>query len=619
MADLVLIEKTDLTSVADKIREKVGSSDEIRFPYGFAEELNKIMSCQPIIDRSVKSIINENIQQIKSGAFKDCTQLTYINLPSVTKLYSGCFDNTGIKEANFPLVTTGIVDTVNQTSIFSNCAKLETINFPSLISSSSNMFEYCQNLKNVNLPVLKTLKGGEFLQCTSLETISLPMLESAETGNFEYCSALKTISMPNLTKMGNNMFRYCTSLQSIITDMFPKVTTISDNCFEYCSGLKTIDLPNVTTLGIDCFYGCTALTSVNLPNVVSGSGYRWFGHCTSLETINLPMLTTTSSVETFTGCTSLHTVDFASVQTINTTTFYNCSSLQNVILRSNTLCTLSDKNAFYGTPFYTGGTGGIVYVPAALVESYQTATNWSSLTCKFIPIEGELQAFKGETMLRNNEYQANVTYYCPMDNKSEPTVTVLSNNTDIVSVSDIVISDKNIAFNVNSHNIDGEATITVTVVFDDRVFTQSSSFRVVEVLPYEYSVESVDGATYGFSLNDAGYYESQNKGEDNSYAICKVNFTTDGSHSMKLKCINSGESNYDYGILSNVDTTLTLSYTVDSANVFKSFKGLSSTTEQIVDYGVVEEGEHFIYIKYRKDNSGKSGNDSLQFSVEFVE
>ena len=61
-------------------------------------------------------------------------------------------------------------------------------------------------------------------------------------------------------------------------------------------------------------------------------------------------------------------------------------------LRSETVCTLSNVNAFNNTPFASGETGGTVYVPQALIEDYKIATNWSTLyeagTCNFVAIEG---------------------------------------------------------------------------------------------------------------------------------------------------------------------------------------------------------------------------------------
>ena len=129
-----------------------------------------------------------------------------------------------------------------------------------------------------------------------------------------------------------------------------------------------------------------------------------------------------------------------------------------------------------------------------------------------------------------------------------------------------------------------------------------------------YEVTNIEGAQYGFELNSNGYYESQNAGINSSYSICKINLISDGFSTLYLDCINSGENNFDYGILSKVDETLSLSYSADSS-YFKSFKGLSSTSVKTVNYGVLSAGEHFIYVKYRKDSSASSGNDSLQFKV----
>ena len=83
---------------------------------------------------------------------------------------------------------------------------------------------------------------------------------------------------------------------------------------------------------------------------------------------------------------------------------------------------------------------------------------------------------------------------------------------------------------------------------------------------------------------------------------------------MHVDCINYAEAEYDYGILSTLDNTLKLSYTADSANVKKTFKGESSSNIQTISYDI-PEGNHFVYIKFFKDSSGNTGNDSLQFKI----
>ena len=49
-------------------------------------------------------------------------------------------------------------------------------------------------------------------------------------------------------------------------------------------------------------------------------------------------------------------------------------------------------------------------------------------------------------------------------------------------------------------------------------------------------------------MNEAGYYESQNKGVNGSYAICKINIINKAGKNVYLDCINYGEKEYDYGV-----------------------------------------------------------------------
>lgn len=133
-----------------------------------------------------------------------------------------------------------------------------------------------------------------------------------------------------------------------------------------------------------------------------------------------------------------------------------------------------------------------------------------------------------------------------------------------------------------------------------------------------WTVEAISGASYGFELNSNNYYESKNKGNDNSYAICRVKLNLSTKARVIFNCINYAESNFDYGLLGNVDTALTLSASADS-NVAKSFKGSSQSTIQIFAYSAIPEGEHFIDVKFIKDRSDSMHNDTLQFTVEIQE
>lgn len=134
-----------------------------------------------------------------------------------------------------------------------------------------------------------------------------------------------------------------------------------------------------------------------------------------------------------------------------------------------------------------------------------------------------------------------------------------------------------------------------------------------------YTVEEVEGATYGFELNDNGYYESTNQKKGNTFSYCKVVFGNLAETSkVTFNCINSGEANYDYGELSQLNQDLALSTADDGASgstlVMKNFKGQSSLNVVPVVYDSVSQND-YITVKYRKDGGGDQGNDSLQFQV----
>lgn len=65
---------------------------------------------------------------------------------------------------------------------------------------------------------------------------------------------------------------------------------------------------------------------------------------------------------------------------IDQNTFNNCKVLTDVVLRQTEMVApLTNISAFNGSPFASGGTGGTLYVPQALISSYQGATNWSTI------------------------------------------------------------------------------------------------------------------------------------------------------------------------------------------------------------------------------------------------
>lgn len=192
-----------------------------------------------------------------------------------------------------------------------------------------------------------------------------------------------------VTIVGGRAFDSCKELTSA---RFTNATEVAGYAFNNCTGLVTVDLPVVIKTAQQAFTGCTSLKNVNMPLLSNDSGGYCFRNCTALQTITLPALTALGNGE-FENCSALAYVDLPVATSVGRSAFGNCTALQILVLRNAEQCaTMSNVNSFTGTPFASGGAGGTVYVPSALIAEYQQATNWSTLytagTCNFVAIEG---------------------------------------------------------------------------------------------------------------------------------------------------------------------------------------------------------------------------------------
>lgn len=141
----------------------------------------------------------------------------------------------------------------------------------------------------------------------------------------------------------------------------------------------------------------------------------------------------------------------------------------------------------------------------------------------------------------------------------------------------------------------------------------SSQLQQGQDSPESYTVTNVT-TTYGFELNNNGYYESNNQGRAGTCALARVSFHMPVSGTVTFSVINYAESTYDYGLLSNIDEQLNTNASADTSHVYWSGQNHNSSSVQTVTYQMAA-GDHTIDVKYFKDNYTDSGNDSLQFKV----
>lgn len=170
------------------------------------------------------------------------------------------------------------------------------------------------------------------------------------------CQALTAIDLPNVTQVKRNAFEACMFLQTI---NLPKATDLGKEVF-YSSGIQQADFPLLTTMENGCFNVAKNLISANLP------------------------LVTALPADAF-HLSTIRTADFAAVTNISRTAFTDCTSLETLIIRTPSVCVISDISVALRGSKIAAGTG-YIYVPDNLVDSYKTATNWVTLANQIKPI-----------------------------------------------------------------------------------------------------------------------------------------------------------------------------------------------------------------------------------------
>ena len=561
----------------------------------------------------------------------------------------------------------------NDTRKFSN-SNSKYISFSSSVSSNaggdirtlSNYLDVNSETKPQNGMFVSLLDSNKYIVDASNLRLSYTTLENyCYQYMFWGCTSLTTAPALPATTLAENcysgMFYNCTKLTSAPPEL--PATTLASACytsmFYGCTSLTTAPALPATTLAGSCyngmFYGCTKLTSAppELPatTLKDYCYYSMFYGCTSLT--SAPELPSTTLAN---GC-------YGSM-------FYGCRSLTSVTIYAETTASEAFKNWLSDV-----SSSGTVYNNGFLDLPKNSPSGVPSGWTENIPEIQSITAnpdtftieFNNETVTCNSTLTITTTTGTTVTQTNTATITVGENTGDTTrtitktipyynSSYDVTIVQSAIqsitanpdTFTIKSYKdtVKCASTLTITTTIGTTVTqtniatvtvgenTGDTTRTLTETIPYKgssyqvtivqtandvkpaYSWDVVSIGTYPFELNTNGYYESTNKGHDSSYSYATLNY--EGYENLVLECINSGESNFDYGIISQPDVQLSESTSDDGAtgstNVFHNFKGQSSTNP--VQLTIPSDGgSHFITIKFRKDGSGNEGNDSLQFKV----
>ena len=147
------------------------------------------------------------------------------------------------------------------------------------------------------------------------------------------------------------------------------------------------------------FFYRSGITKIYLPNWNDTQNrMNAFANMSNLEYAVLPKNTKLYN-NAFSNCPKLKAVDFLGSTGTgfagSSYVFLSDNAFKTLVIRlTSGVCRLNSTTVFNSSPFASGKAGGTLYVPQALIESYQTATNWSTIlgyaTNHILPIEGSI-------------------------------------------------------------------------------------------------------------------------------------------------------------------------------------------------------------------------------------
>lgn len=394
MADY-LVTDTELTSVANAIRTKGGTSSTLSFPTGFvsaigsisgggipvpiergdvnfydydgslvavksAAEINLMTSDSELPSNPVHTGLtaqgwNWTVAQLKAQLTAMPTQPINVGQLYVTSNGKTEIDCTFKDGRLSPMLGVGVngtatidwgdnttSDTITGTSLDSSVNTSHTYASPGNYTISISVAEgttlsfigaskYCTLKKSTSDSSANNRVYANCIKAVRLGT----GLTNIKTHAFNNCGSLETITLSSSITQILDSFGNCFSLKSIT---IPNgITSLSNSVFTYCYSLVTINLPSsIQTIGNSAFNCCYLLANITMPKDLTTFGESQFNNCYSLERIDIPSNALTLPTSIFQNCTSLKSVIFhGNLTTVGGTAFSGCNSLTNFDLPSS--------------------------------------------------------------------------------------------------------------------------------------------------------------------------------------------------------------------------------------------------------------------------------------------
>lgn len=282
---------------------------------------------------------------------------------------------------------------------FERCSGMTTCIIGSGVTSIGYLsFGYCSDLKSIDIPSgVTSIDMYAFSHCTSLSSVTIPSsVTSITNSSFEYCTSLTSVTIDTNAALNGAFSRHTNLRQVILED---NVTRIGDSAFYNCTSLTSCTIGSgVTSIGSKAFSGCTSLSSITIPSGVTSIGTDVFYRLTSVtidsNSIVSKTYTSTNNMEDKFGYEVIEYIIGDSVTSVGDSAFYDCNYLKSVTIGSGVTsigswafggCTSLTSLTVNATTPPTLGSNALystnncpIYVPSGSVNTYKTASRWSS-------------------------------------------------------------------------------------------------------------------------------------------------------------------------------------------------------------------------------------------------
>lgn len=550
--------------------------------------------------------IQLNMQKESVVIYKDNGDGTYnwgLYYPNpINDATNMCSGNTAMTSFDWDAADTSSLTGLS--SSFKDCSGLTSM--PSIPSNVREIGDYTfHNCRNMN-------NGGMIEIPEGVHRIGNDAFNSV------FYSNSKNLKLPStLNYVGNYAFQYKNYLQNVyITDLssFCKIV-FNDSESSVFNGSRTnfyvnnsqvtnLTIPSkITELKTYTFFYALTITGVTIPSTVTSIGGIGTFQSSGLRNVTVPSsVTSWNGSNTFANCKSLTKATLNNSGAVGRNAFMNCSNLTSVTFGNNiteigdgafTGCTKLESVTFNSTtpPTIDSTSFGAIpstlkfYVPCSAVNTYKTASVWSSYASQIVGYES-CTVYDWEVV--PNEY------VCYRNDKYEKTKKICS--------------------------FDGGTTWedVYPIEYQRGQLIEASSTDCATSIAVNLNSEWQTSTSYG-NISDTGNYDfyqsSSNKGIHNRTATMFI--TINGYTSFTFKVRNYSESYFDYVVVNNLDDTTIPKWqptvgsgTASGGKVYYSNQGKSSSgTWYDVTFDNLDGGEHYITVTYGKDGSGNQSDD----------